>query len=52
MTESSGTRITERFFDLLKMAESITDLRTREYKDSRKLEQNKNEIRIYGTYNR
>ena len=38
------TRITGRFFDPLKMAESIMDLRTHEYKDSRKLEQNKNVI--------
>ena len=37
-------RITGRFFDPLKMAESIMDLRTHEYKDSRKLEQNKNVI--------
>ena len=29
-------RITGRFLDPLKMAESITDLRTHEYKDSRK----------------
>ena len=28
--------ITGRFFDPLKMAESITDLRTHGYKDSRK----------------
>ena len=39
-----GARITGRFFDPLKMAESIMDLRTHEYKDSRKLEQNKNVI--------